>query len=192
MTPDGHSIDETGPSLGAPLNDGPLYVFGYGSLMWMPGFEPVSTTPARVLGWHRRFSRVSTTSWGNPQAPGLCAALHPGGTTWGRIIEIPQGAAEPIMAGLNRREAAYRRRLVTVDARFARGTRRLVVHSYVADPADPTLAPDLAPETARVYARSGTGTKGSAFDYIANTVAALAEDGHRWSDAHRFFAMISR
>ncbi|NND49891.1 MAG: hypothetical protein HKN60_06540 [Rhizobiales bacterium] len=160
--------------------------------MWSPGFEPAAMYPARVLGWHRRFSRISVTSWGSPEAPGLCAALHAGGTTWGRILAVPQTGRQEVLEYLNRREAAYLRRQVHVDARIGAGTRRLRVLTYVANPHDPTLAGELAPEKAHTYARHGVGSKGAAFDYVRNTVAALDDDGHATSDAHRFFAMLTR
>jgi cation transport protein ChaC len=160
--------------------------------MWSPGFEPGSVHPARILGWHRRFSRVSVTSWGSPDQPGLCAALHAGGTAWGRILEIPTDGRAAILAYLDDRERAYLRRQVHVEARIAGVARRLTALTYVADPADPTLSPELGPKRAREYARRGIGTKGAAFDYVRNTMLALSEDGHRTSDAHRFFAMIAR
>ncbi len=170
----------------------PLFVFGYGSLMWSPGFEPDAVHPARVLGWHRRFSRVSTTSWGSPETPGLCAALHVGGTAWGRILQVPGAKSGQIMEYLDQRESSYLRRHVHVDARIDGTTTRLKVITYVANPDDPTLADALAPNLAHKHARHGIGTKGAAFDYVRNTVAALKDDGHTTSDAHRFFAMLTR
>jgi glutathione-specific gamma-glutamylcyclotransferase len=159
--------------------------------MWSPGFAPSAIHPARVFGWHRRFSRVSVTSWGSPDKPGLCAALHARGTAWGRILEIPAQGRADIIAYLDERERAYLHRPVRVDALIGGGLRRLAAFTYVANSADPTLAPALEPELARRYALGGVGTKGAAYDYIRSTMAALAEDGHTTSDAHRFFAMIA-
>jgi len=180
-----------GPVLAAADGSERLFVFGYGSLMWSPGFEPFAMYPGRVLGWHRRFSRVSTTSWGRPDAPGLCAALHAGGTAWGRIFEIAPFGRNDVLDYLDLRESAYLRRWVQVDARIGGAKTRLQAFTYVADPNDPTLAAVLAPELARRYVRLGVGSKGTSFDYVRNTMAALDADGHRASDAHRFFAMIA-
>ena len=40
-----HSIDE----------EPETWVFGYGSLMWQPGFDYLEKQPARLHGWHRSF-----------------------------------------------------------------------------------------------------------------------------------------
>ena len=34
---------------------GLVWYFGYGSLMWNPGFATPETQPARLQGWHRAF-----------------------------------------------------------------------------------------------------------------------------------------
>ncbi len=35
------------------LGTGDLWVFGYGSLMWRPGFGVLERVPARLVGLHR-------------------------------------------------------------------------------------------------------------------------------------------
>lgn len=168
----------------------PLIIFGYGSLMWAPGFAPSDSVPAKVIGWHRRFSLLSTLSWGSPDRPGLCAALHPGGTGWGRALSVPETDRVDVLAYLDEREAAYRRRVVHIAVKVAGGTVRRRAVTYVADPGHPRMRADIGPEAAHVLIRQGRGNNGTSLDYLRNTVAALSEDGHRTSDAHRILDMI--
>ncbi|CAO2035238.1 unnamed protein product [Urochloa humidicola] len=68
----------------------PIWVFGYGSLIWNPGF----THDARVVGFVRDYRRVfyqgSTDHRGTPQFPGRTVTLEhqPGATCWGVAYRI--------------------------------------------------------------------------------------------------------
>ena len=52
-----------------------LWVFGYGSLIWNPGFEVEERRIARLPGWHRSFCMSSIHHRGTEEAPGLVLAL---------------------------------------------------------------------------------------------------------------------
>lgn len=52
-----------------------LWVFGYGSLLWNPGFAVAETRQARLDGWRRSFCMTSIHHRGTPEAPGLVLAL---------------------------------------------------------------------------------------------------------------------
>jgi cation transport protein ChaC len=54
---------------------GDLWVFGYGSLLWNPGFPVAETRVARLEGWHRSFCMSSIHHRGTPEHPGLVLAL---------------------------------------------------------------------------------------------------------------------
>ena len=53
----------------------PLWVFGYGSLIWDPGFPVAERRIAQLAGWHRSFCMRSIHHRGSPESPGLVLAL---------------------------------------------------------------------------------------------------------------------
>src|SRR5258708_8387743 len=61
------------------LSKGDLWVFGYGSLMWRPGFEFIEQGPARLIRGHRPPCVYSFLHRGTPEKPGLLLGPHPSG-----------------------------------------------------------------------------------------------------------------
>jgi cation transport protein ChaC len=155
------------------------WVFGYGSLMWLPGFEFEAQHPARVYGWHRNFSLISTASWGSKNSPGLVVALHPGGSCLGMAFRISARQWPETLAYLKHRERAYR--FVDVSARLLGGDTaddEVKAVSFAFDPEHPRTvgAMDWA-EKARLIQR-GVGSVGSSqqyFDGIHEHLNALGQ-----------------
>ena len=67
------------------------WIFGYGSLMWLPGFTFERNLPARISGYHRRLSVYSNHYRGTPEKPGLVFGLDRGGSCAGMAFEVSEG-----------------------------------------------------------------------------------------------------
>lgn len=164
-----------------------LWVFGYGSLMWDPGFPHEASVAARAHGWHRRFSLLSTRSWGTPEVPGLCLALHPGGSAAGRAFRVSAAAREEALAYLEARESAYRHRIVTVRLEGGAPAKAL---TFIHDPRHERHAGELPLGQIVTLIRQGRGPKGTSHEYLARTVAELERIGVRQSTMHRLLEAV--
>ena len=65
-----------------------MWVFGYGSLMWRPGFDYVEARPARMAGVHRQPCVYSYVHRGTPDRPGIVLGLDRGGSCLGLAFRI--------------------------------------------------------------------------------------------------------
>jgi cation transport protein ChaC len=161
---------------------GDLWIFGYGSLMWSPGFRCREKSAGKVHGYHRSLCVYSHRYRGTAQRPGLVMGLCRGGSCWGMAFRIPAARAPRVLANLWRREMrnrVYRPRFVGVRVRDGREIRAL---AFVADVAHRQFAGDLSVErTARLVAQ-GRGERGHNIDYLSFTLAHMHELGVR--DAH--------
>ncbi len=157
----------------------PLWVFGYGSLMWDPGFEHLSCRIADLAGYRRGFSMWSLHYRGTPGAPGLVLALEPapGASCRGVAFEVAEDATDTTIAYLRARELiSYAYREVTVPVMLEDG-RRVRALAFVVDREHPQYSGALSPgEQAAIIARAG-GQRGTNAEYLANTARQLRELG---------------
>ena len=64
------------------------WVFGYGSLMWRPGFPFIDRRRATLHGWRRAFCIYSVHHRGTYERPGLVLGLAAGGSTRGAVYRV--------------------------------------------------------------------------------------------------------
>jgi len=83
-----------------------VYVFGYGSLIWRPGFPYLRKFDGYIKGWRRVFWQGSTDHRGTPESPGRVVTLikDPNSETWGTVFCIPDEEAATILKNLDYRE----------------------------------------------------------------------------------------
>ncbi len=157
----------------------PLWIFGYGSLIWDPGFQPAEVQPARLSGWHRSFCMRSIHYRGTAVAPGLVLALDaaPEAACAGLAFCAAAGTEAEVLAGLRARElisSAYLER--TLPVMLADG-RQVSAVTYVIDRDHPQYQAGLTLEDqARIIALAH-GERGPNADYLANTARHLHDLG---------------
>lgn len=156
-----------------------LWVFGYGSLIWHPGFPVAEQAVARLEGWHRSFCMRSIHHRGTVEAPGLVLALDraEGAHCDGVAFRVEPGAEAETIAALRERELVSSAYLeVTLPLRLADG-RGVEALAYVIDPDHGQYCGGLAlEEQARIIAQA-VGGRGPNRDYLWSTAAHLAELG---------------
>ena len=96
------------PNLDAEFDNAPedLWVFGYGSLIWNPGFPHLERMPARMLGVHRSLCVYSFVHRGTPEKPGLVLGLDRGGACRGIAYRVAAKQRASTLAYLRAREQA--------------------------------------------------------------------------------------
>ncbi len=157
--------------------DGSLWVFGYGSLLWDPGFPVAGARVGRVAGWRRSFCMRSIHHRGTVDAPGLVLALDrsEGAQCTGLAFQVAEGAEAATIATLRARElisSAYLETRLAVDTDA--GTVQALC--YVIDPDHPQYCRLDLEDQARIIA-SATGGRGANRDYLWATAVHLADLG---------------
>jgi cation transport protein ChaC len=161
-----------------------LWVFGYGSLMWNPGFRHEESRPALLFGWHRRFCVYSHRYRGTPEKPGLVLGLDKGGSCRGvafrvRVADIPE--AMEYLWDREMRGGAYEMR--EVGLRLPSGPAK--GRAFVVRRHHKSYAGRLSIEDTARLILQGIGARGHCREYLRNTVQHLEELGLVDGPLHR-------
>ena len=162
------------------IGTGDIWVFGYGSLMWRPGFEHVARADALLRGYRRRLCVVSRHHRGTAARPGLVMGLDRGGACRGVAYRVPEAAVPETLAYLDEREIAhypvYRRSTVTVDLG---GGRRQRAVTYTVDRREADYAGALSVDQQAAIVAGAHGLSGPNAEYLRQTVAHVHAMGLR-------------
>ncbi len=152
-----------------------MWVFGYGSLLWNPGFEFVETQLAYLPDYHRSFCMRSIHHRGTVEDPGLVLALDytQGARCDGMAFRVAHDRVDETLAYLRERElvsSAYLEQ--ELDITLMDG-RVLTAVTYVIDPDHDQYCGDLPlDEQARIIAHA-VGGRGPNWEYLCNTASHL-------------------
>ncbi|WP_158966353.1 gamma-glutamylcyclotransferase [Chachezhania sediminis] len=157
-----------------------MWVFGYGSLLWNPGFPVAERAVATLDGYHRSFCMRSIHHRGTPEEPGLVLALDAAADSacTGLALRVEPGHEDRTLAYLRERElisSAYLERIVRlrVDATGA----EIEAVAYVIDADHVQYCGGLPlEEQADIIARA-IGGMGPNAEYLFNTARHLEEIG---------------
>jgi cation transport protein ChaC len=167
----------------------PLWLFGYGSLIWKPEIDHAEERVAIARGWHRSFCMNMTRWRGTKLSPGLMMALDRGGQCKGVAFRLTDDNLRQQLGKLFRREmtlkpTSYKPRIL----KLASDGGPMIALAFVINRNGLTYAGPL--DESHVVERLATscGHWGSGADYLYNTVKNLEERGihdrHLWRLQH--------
>jgi glutathione-specific gamma-glutamylcyclotransferase len=163
-----------------------LWVFGYGSLMWRPGFAFLERRHARLVGAHRALCVYSFVHRGTPQKPGLVLGLDRGGNCRGIAYRVAAAKRAQTIDYLRAREQVtlvYREtwRTVWLDDDPQRSVHALC---YMVDRGHRQYAGRLRLAQQVHFVRQGHGRSGNNRDYVLAAAKEIERQGYRDRELH--------
>ncbi|TIN43128.1 MAG: gamma-glutamylcyclotransferase [Mesorhizobium sp.] len=177
---------------------GDFWVFGYGSLIWRPGFAHVETRRARLHGYRRSLCVYSFVHRGTRERPGLVLGLDRGGSCIGLAFRVPGDLRNEVITYLRERELVtnvYLERMLSI--RLDKGGTReadkgwgenggetdggetVEAVAYVVDRTHEQYAGALDAADAASVVRGAVGQSGKNEDYVSSTLEHLEALGIR-------------
>jgi cation transport protein ChaC len=156
-----------------------FWVFGYGSLMWNPGFDYEAREIVVLPGYHRALCIRSWVHRGTQEHPGLVLGLDRGGSCKGAAFRVSPENRDHVVAYLRERELVtnvYQERVLPIRFRDGQRARAL---TYTADRSHMQYAAGLTVEDAARTCAGAQGKSGHNADYVRNTVDHLKQLGIR-------------
>ena len=158
---------------------GDFWVFGYGSLIWRPGFAHVETQRARLHGYRRSLCVYSFVHRGTPERPGLMLGLDHGGSCVGLAFRVPGELRAEVIAYLRERELVTNVYLERTLKIRLNGGGMVEAVAYIVDRGHEQYAGALDAAHAAAVVRGAVGQSGNNEDYVLSTLEHLEALGIR-------------
>lgn len=154
-----------------------MWVFGYGSLLWNPGFEIAVRAVATLPNYARSFCMSSIHHRGTVDDPGLVLALdeRKGAQCAGVAFAVAAGKEDETLQYLRERElvsSAYLEKILTLN--LADG-RKVEAVTYVIDESHEQYCSDLPLEEQAQIIANAVGGRGPNWEYLYNTASHLRD-----------------
>lgn len=155
-----------------------MWVFGYGSLLWNPGFEVAEQVIARLEGWHRSFCMRSIHHRGTEEHPGLVLALdaEAGAHCQGLALKVAEGHEAQTLDYLRERELISSAYIEKILPLMLRDGREVEAVTYVINPDHVQYCHLTLAEQAEIIT-TAVGGRGPNTEYLHNTARHLVELG---------------
>jgi cation transport protein ChaC len=153
------------------------WVFGYGSLMWRPGFDFAERRRAMLYGRRRAFCIYSVHHRGTPERKGLVLGLAAGGSVIGGAYRVADRDWAEVYAYLKEREQPTE---TYVEARAAvrlDDGRAANALTFLSDRSHPQWAGVLDLDVQARLIAGASGLSGRNVDYLRDLVAHLRQEG---------------
>ncbi len=170
------------------------WVFGYGSLMWRPGFDFLEQRAAMLYGYHRSFCVFSHVHRGTPDRPGLVFGLDRGGSCRGLAFRIASANENKVKDYLRRREQVtmiYQEEMVSLRL-LDQSPRNVKALCFVVDRTHLQYACKLDFAHQAEFIANAAGQSGKNPDYLANMIMHLTERGIKDAGLERLWKAVSR
>ncbi len=155
------------------------WVFGYGSLMWRPGFVFAERAKARLYGKRRAFCIYSVHHRGTYERPGLVLGLAGGGSVIGTAYRVETADWPETYAYLQEREQPTETYVeAQVIVTLAEG-RRVSALTFLSDRDHPQWAGVLPLAKQAQLICGASGLSGRNVDYLRDLVGHLKAEGVR-------------
>ena len=168
-----------------------LWVFGYGSLMWNPGFPYLESTRARIFGLHRSLCIRSIRYRGTREQPGLVFGLDRGGSCAGMGYLIAPKNQREVADYLQDRELLNDIYNPSIRKISLDDGRRVPALTFVVKRQHVAYVNNLSPQKKANIVAHARGQRGPNIEYVLSTLDILESIGIRDQELYRVSQMAA-